>query len=109
MFTFIITVFIILYLFKINSRITSLENKFKNPNPIPVSSPATPSAGTPIPQAEVQTQVQTPIPAVVSHQDNFATNLAKFGIAILVLGVLFFLNYLDKQGLIGPVFKHQAV
>ena len=112
MFTFIITVFIILYLFKINSRISALENKFKNPNfnqnPVPVSSPVILKTSTSIPQTEVQTQVQIPIPEVVSHQDNFATNLAKFGIAILVLGVLFFLNYLDKQGLIGPVFKYVA-
>ncbi len=107
MFTFIITVFIILYLFKINSRITDLENKFKNPNLnqnlAPVPAPVIPNMVAPVPQHEIQ------IPApVVSHQDNFATNLAKFGIAILVLGVLFFLNYLDKQGLIGPVFKYVA-
>ena len=93
---------IILYLARLHSRITNLENKLLNNNPVitkPTIQQSIPETA-PIP---VQT-VTEPIP----HQDNFAKNLAKFGIAILVLGVLFFLNYLDKQGLIGPVFKYVA-
>lgn len=107
MFTFIIVVFIILYLAKINSRITYLENKLSNPNTAvksePISQPVIPQSIEPTIQPVVQVE-----PTPVVHQDNFAKNLAKFGIAILVLGVLFFLNYLDKQGLIGPVFKYVA-
>lgn len=106
----IVVIGIVFYLSNLNSRINKLENKISNLNYLP----NTEKVSQPIPQqtaqAIAQTQTQSPekiIPKVAApHQDNFAQNLAKFGIAILVLGILFFLNYLDKQGIIGPVFKY---
>ncbi len=110
MFIITIVVFgILIYLFKLNSRINNLERNFKNlnlTNSLAVSNPI-----TPIPiqtyQSEIKSEptVQTP---VLPHQDNFAKNLAKFAISVLILGVLFFLNYIDSQGWIGPVFKYVA-
>lgn len=109
---FIITIVVLgifIYLLNLNSRINHLESKFKNLNStnfVPVSTPITPTL-TPIYQPEIKTEsvVQT---STLPHQDNFAKNLAKFGITVLVLGVLFFLNYIDSQGWIGPVFKYVA-
>lgn len=109
MFTFIIVVFIILYLFKINSRIINLENKIKNPDIlVKQETPLTEHVPEKIFVPEVKSQVSVETEIHLPHQDNFAKNLAKFGIAILVLGVLFFLNYIDSQGWIGPVFKYVA-
>jgi Predicted membrane protein (DUF2339) len=105
----IVVIGIVLYLANLNSRINNLENKLSNLDT--VSKIENISAIIPKPQiqpnAEIQKEVVVKTP-IAPHQDNFAQNLAKFGIAILILGVLFFLNYLDKQGLIGPVFKYVA-
>jgi hypothetical protein len=111
---FIITIVVLgmfIYLFNINSRINNLENKFRNHTPtitdkvlekelIPEVRKETVAPSQP--EVPFEPEIQLP------HQDNFAKNLAKFGIAVLVLGVLFFLNYIDSQGWIGPVFKYIA-
>ena len=112
---FIITIVvmgIILYLTQLNSRINFLENKL-NTN--------IKSATQEIEKSEIILENKTEIkiesnvisvidkkksPEAIIHQDVFAKNLAKFGIAILIIGVLFFLKYIDNQGLIGPVFKY---
>lgn len=111
---FIITIVVLgifIYLLNLNSRINNLENKIKNlnlTNPIPLS-PTNSAINTVHPEIKPEIKKENTIPApVVTHQDNFAKNLAKFGIAVLVLGVLFFLNYIDSQGWIGPVFKYLA-
>jgi hypothetical protein len=105
----IVVIGIVLYLANLNSRINSLENKLSNINTVQKSENI--SVITPQPQIQPNVEMQKEViikTPIAPHQDNFAQNLAKFGIAILVLGVLFFLNYLDKQGLIGPVFKYIA-
>lgn len=110
----IVVIGIVLYLFNLNSRIGNLENKFKNLNVLSKTESVPQNIVNNIsnPVTSVDQPVVMPkavaVEEVHGHQDNFAQNLAKFGIAILVLGVLFFLNYLDKQGLIGPVFKYSA-
>ena len=88
-----------------NARISNLENKLLNQTSAK-SEPALPQSAPQIIQPIMQPEKKADLP--ISHQDNFAKNLAKFGIAVLILGVLFFLNYLDKAGLIGPVFKYVA-
>lgn len=111
----IVVIGIVLFLANLNSRINKLESKLSNLNYLSNTDKVSQHIQS-IPQKTGQEIKQIPtqsseiiIPkVVVPHQDNFAQNLAKFGIAILVLGVLFFLNYLDNQGIIGPVFKYIA-
>ncbi len=109
---FIITIVvlgIILYLAQLNSRINNLEEKLKG-NITVENVPEVKKVETDIPQSFIAPKPVTS-PVVTpphEHQDTFAKNLAKFGITVLVLGVIFFLKYIDSQGLIGPVFKFTA-
>ncbi len=104
----IVVIGIIFYLAQINSRINILEEKLKG-NFIKESAPVGVSEIKPTVEPVIEqsqfTEYKKPEIAV-SHQDTFAKNLARFGITILVLGIIFFLKYIDSQGLIGPVFKY---
>lgn len=108
MFIIIIVVALaVIFLININYRVEALEHKISLLDGTKtVGAPAAPVQDKPQP-APVTAPVQVP-KEEKPHQDNFAKNIAKVGIAILVLGVLFFLNYIDRQGLIGPVFKYIA-
>lgn len=117
----IVVIGIIIYLAKLQGRVTDLENKFKNINlhlhikssleektediALPFESEVLKSDFTQKPKEIIQ---ETFKEEIKPHQDNFAKNLSRVGIAILIIGVLFFLNYIDSQGLIGPVFKYVA-
>jgi uncharacterized membrane protein len=105
----IVVIGIIIYLSTLHNRVNHLENRLNNLNfnSSPVKTETTVEM---IESDAPESFTEKPEPVVLEevkpHQDNFARNLSRFGITILVLGVLFFLNYIDSQGLIGPVFKY---
>ena len=109
----IVVIGIIIYLATLHSRVTDLEKRFKNLNlsSNPIINPVKTEAVKSIDDDDVALPfTEKPEPIILEevkhHQDTFAKNLSRIGIAILILGVLFFLNYIDSQGLIGPVFKY---
>jgi Predicted membrane protein (DUF2339) len=50
-----------------------------------------------VPKAET---IQTPFVSNTTHEEDFGSILTKVGIAILILGVGFFLNYINNKGLL---------
>lgn len=90
----------------LEKRVASLEGR--SVSVAPVSTPAetkpwvVPVAAPAVASEFIAPKPQTP----AEHSETFATSLAKVGIAILVLGVGFFLRYINSLGLIGPTVKY---
>ncbi|MES2622785.1 MAG: DUF2339 domain-containing protein [Patescibacteria group bacterium] len=107
-----IIIVVVLYLTTfqdLKKRMALLENKVKRlelGNTTPTQSAA---ASTAIPSITAHSTVQAYIPQAKkpdmpkpeAHPENFGSVLAKIGIAILVLGIAFFLNYINSIGLLG--------
>ncbi len=94
------------FIFNLNSRINTLENKFKN---IRIVNHTSTTVNNNVPNERIETiqKVEEKV-TPVNHQDHFAKNLAKFGVTVLALGVLFFLKYLDNKGFISYEIKYIA-
>lgn len=99
-----IVLFTILYFVSIQSlkqRLDIAESKIKKLEG--GLSTSTASVASPAPTPIQSLPLSTPKPVSISpdiHSENFGSSLAKVGIVILVLGIGFFLNYINSRGLL---------
>ena len=70
----------------------------------PVSVPI--GAASDIDPTHTELSAQTSTSSTKDHADSFAATIAKVGVAVLIVGVAFFLKYINSLGLIGPNAKY---